>query len=144
MPRAIGQTDTMLLLRGLLVVAVLGSIGACVGPEVKVTTLSPSPRAMAPRAVEAVEVLTAAPTKETVDVYRIDASGGGEGDLMTALRSKAASLGCDAIVVQDTKTPERVQKEQVTGQLIDHRDTTAAHVSALCVMYAATAAPAGA
>ena len=114
------------------------ALAACVGPTVKVTPLSPAPRVMAPRRGDAVGVRMAPPTEAATDVFRIDASGGSDGELLGALRTRAANLGCDAIVVQDTRTPERVQKAHVTGQLIEHRDTTAAHASALCVIFVPT------
>jgi hypothetical protein len=119
--------------RSLVAAVAALALGACVGPTVNVTPLRPAPPGMAPRAVADVQVLEAAPAEGT-SVYRIEVSGGSHDELMSALKEKAAGLGCHAIVVTQTATEKHTEAAQQTGQLTDHREVTAARISALCVV----------
>ena len=79
---------------------------AACGTSVSHTVLNPSPRPMAPRPAETVELFTSMPpARPYVDVALIEAeestswSTADTGDLLSALRKRGAKLGCDAVVV---------------------------------------------
>ena len=108
-------------------------LAGCVGPSVDVTPLHPAPHAMSPRATAAVQVLTEPPA-DAVDVYRIEASGGSEETLLSSVKEKAASLGCDGVVITDRTAKRQEATDPGTGALNDHREVTAAHVYAMCVV----------
>lgn len=117
-----------------LAAAVLAlGLAACTGPEVQVTPLRPAPHALAPRAIETVQTYDKAPD-DGVAVYRIEVTGGSQAELESALKTKAASLGCDGIVITLAPTAARTQGETSTGALNDHRVIDAAKASALCVI----------
>ncbi|HTJ44328.1 MAG TPA: hypothetical protein VL463_19625 [Kofleriaceae bacterium] len=111
---------------------------ACVGPSVEVTPLHPAPHALAPRTPEQVTTFPAAPD-DGVAVYRIEVSGGSQSELETALKTKAASLGCDGVVITLAPTQAHTSGETQTGALNDHRTVEAARVSALCIVVPAKA-----
>jgi hypothetical protein len=105
---------------------------------VKDTPINPSPRALQPRAPEAVEVYTSgAPTRPHVDVALLEATQShgigprGMGVILDNLRERAGAMGCDALVL---------------GAAIDHRgaepgtglefiDPNATIREATCVVY---------
>ena len=122
------------------VVALLAVLGACVGASVEVTPLHPTPRALTPRTVEAVKVLESRPDGG-VAVYNLVASGGGKGELEAAVKEKAASLGCDGVVITVRAEPSHSSSSATTGELNDHRDVVAGHVTAMCIVLPADGAP---
>jgi len=115
------------------VVALLAALGACVGASVEVTPLHPAPRTLTPRTVDAVKVLESRPDGG-VAVYNLVASGGGKGELEAAVKEKAASLGCDGVVITVRAAPTHSSSEAATGQLNDHRESVAGHVTAMCIV----------
>jgi hypothetical protein len=77
---------------------------ACVTTSSSVQPTNPSPRPLSPRAVMSVEVFTASrPSRPFVEVAIIKASGSSQGDaskgLVQEMRTEAARVGCDGIVV---------------------------------------------
>jgi hypothetical protein len=115
------------------VVTLLAALGACVGASVEVTPLHPTPRALTPRTIDAVKVLESRP-EGGVAVYNLVASGGGKGELEAAVKEKAASLGCDGVVITVRAEPTHSSSEAATGQLNDHRESVAGHVTAMCIV----------
>jgi len=118
----------------------LAILGACVGASVEVTPLRPAPRALTPRTIEAVKVLESRPDGG-VAVYNMVATGGGHGELETAIKTKAASLGCDGVVITVRAAPTQQSNGVTTGGLNDHRESVAGHVTAMCIVLPAVAAP---
>jgi hypothetical protein len=79
-------------------------IAACVTTNSSVQPTNPSPRPLSPRPVMSVEVFTVSrPSRPFVEVAIIKASGSSQGDaskgLVHEMRSEAARVGCDGIVV---------------------------------------------
>jgi hypothetical protein len=122
------------------VVTLLAALGACVGASVEVTPLHPTPRALTPRTVDAVKVLESRPDGG-VAVYNLVASGGGKGELEAAVKEKAASLGCDGVVITVRAEPTHRSSGATTGELNDHRDPVAGHVTAMCIVLPAVEGP---
>ena len=129
-----------------LVVALVAALGACVSATVDVTPMHPAPRALAPRTVDSVKILASRPD-DGVAVYTLVASGGAKAELETAVKEKAASLGCDGVVITVRAEPTHSSSSAATGQLNDHRESVAGHVTAMCVVLpvatATAPAPAG-
>lgn len=113
----------------------------CVSASVDVTPLHPAPRAMAPRTVDTVKILESRP-EDGVAVYNLVASGGAKAELETAVREKAASLGCDGVVITVRAEPSHRSSSATTGQLNDHREAVEGHVTAMCIVLPATTAQA--
>jgi hypothetical protein len=121
------------------VVTVLVVLGGCVGASVEVTPLRPAPRALTPRTVDAVQVLESRPDGG-VAVYNLVASGGGKGEMEAAVKEKAASLGCDGVVITVRAEPTQASNGVTTGGLNEHRESVAGHVTAMCIVLPATPA----
>ena len=122
-----------------LVLTLVASLTACVGASVDVTPLRPTPRALTPRTVDTVKILESRPDNG-VAVYNLVASGGGKAELETAVREKAANLGCDGLVITVRAEPTHTSSGATTGELNDHRDVVAGHVTAMCIVLPAQAA----
>ncbi len=116
-----------------LVVTLLAVLGACVGASVEVTALRPAPRALTPRTVDAVKILESRPDGG-VAVYNLVASGGGKGEMEAAVKEKAASLGCDGVVITVRAEPTQASKGVSTGGLNERRESVAGHVTAMCIV----------
>jgi hypothetical protein len=93
----------------LLAVITLVSAPACYRSYVITTMLGPKPTKLEPRAPTAVEVLSSgSPTRPHVDVALLHAHVDNfhdRGVLIEALRTEAAGLGCDAIVIANVIWP---------------------------------------
>lgn len=120
--------------------ALLVTLAACATSTVEVTPLRPTPRALTARAIEAVQIYPAKP-EGGVAVYNLVASGDVGSGLEAAVRQKAAALGCDGLVITVREQPSQTTSSSLTGQLNDHRDLAPGHVTALCVVLPAAAAP---
>lgn len=108
-------------------------VTGCVSASVDVTPLRPSPRALAPRTVETVKILESRP-EDGVAVYNLVASGAAKSELEVAVRQKAASLGCDGLVITVRAEPTHATSSATTGQLNDHREAVGGHVTAMCIV----------
>jgi hypothetical protein len=86
-------------------VALALSAAAC-GTAVKTIEINPAPRAMGPRPPQTVEMFTSGPPQRPyVDVALLEAeeessfSSDKTPEMLTALRERAAQMGCDAVVL---------------------------------------------
>lgn len=116
-------------------------VTGCVSASVDVTTLRPSPRPLTPRTVETVKILESRPD-DGVAVYNLVASGAAKSELEVAVRQKAASLGCDGLVITVRAEPSHSTSSAATGQLNDHREAVGGHVTAMCIVLPAAASTA--
>lgn len=116
-------------------------VTGCVSAAVDVTPLRPSPRALTPRTVETVKILESRP-EDGVAVYNLVASGAAKSELEIAVREKAASLGCDGLVITVRAEPSHSTSSAATGQLNDHREAVGGHVTAMCIVLPAVASTA--
>lgn len=109
------------------VVIAFGIAAGC-GTVIAETPVNPAPRPMPPRADTSVEVYTsAAPARPHVDVSYLEASQDtysydDTATMLGKLRSHAAELGCDAIVVAG-----------LTNATFDHRSLKG--IVATCIAY---------
>jgi hypothetical protein len=114
-------------------VAALAAV-AC-SPVVDVYRLHPSPHFLVERTAASVAVYEALP-ENGVAVYGFDAYNGSPGALQTAVQVKAASMGCDGVVISQRHAPARGEGVSATGQITERRELIEGHVSALCVVLA--------
>jgi hypothetical protein len=139
-----------------ILVSALLFFAACVTTSSSVQPTNPSPRPLSPRPVTSVEVFTASqPPRPFVEVALIKASGSSQGDARTGLvqemRSEAARIGCDGIVVNgsaETVAPHDGMGGSVLGYssaCIVYTDTPArpATLAPTPAAVAPTPAPAG-
>lgn len=96
-------------MRALPLVAVTAFASACVVavlPDATFTKTNRPPRPMRARSVESVELLTTGvPTRAYTEVGMIRAEANGRdgmSDAITAMREKAAAVGCDGVIVTST------------------------------------------
>jgi hypothetical protein len=132
---------------GHIVIALATLLSACSGAKVDVKTLATTPRPLSPRAVESLQKFESRPDG-AVAVYDIDAYGDTKPKLDAAVHAKAASLGCDGIMLLVHKAAINAAADNTTGQLNEHA-REGSHVDALCIVLpeatpAAPAAPAAA
>jgi hypothetical protein len=127
-----------------LVIA-LAVLSACAGAKIDVKTLATAPRPLAPRPVESLQKFETRP-QGAVAVYDIDVYGDTKPALDTALHQKAASLGCDGIMLLVHKEAVNTTADTTTGQLNEHHTRPGSHLNALCIVLPASApaAPASA
>ena len=112
---------------------VVVAVAAC-APTLTVSKLNTPPHALTRRSPDEVQVFSSQVPTNVVDLYRIDVSGGDETKRMPAARERAASLGCEGLVVNGG-SPDRTT---VTG-------ATAAqgYLSTTCFVFTAEASPDG-
>lgn len=97
------------------------TLTAC-GTSITRTDLNPAPRPLAARPASSVEVFTSgAPARPHVDVALLEAeessswSTASTGDMIGSLRARAASIGCDAVVISaaTSRDPGITDKESL-------------------------------
>ncbi len=97
------------------------ALAAC-GTSITRTDLNPPPRPLAARPASSVEVFTSgAPARPHVDVALLEAeeasgwSTASTGDMIGSLRARAASMGCDAVVISGatSRDPGIADKESL-------------------------------
>lgn len=118
--------------RGVVAGALL-ALSACNVIPVDVSQRHPTPRPLWPRPVATVKTYEARPSGG-VAVYGLQAAGGDLGEVEGAIRAKAASLGCDGIMVSVREEHSVSHGVQVTGKLIEAREYVDAHIDALCMV----------
>lgn len=116
-----------------LVLALAALLGACAGAKVDVKTLAASPRPLTPTTVDKLQQFDKRPDG-AVAVFDLDAYGDTKPALDTALHAKAASLGCDGIVMLVHKEGGNGQLDATTGQLNDHTTKAGSHLQAVCIV----------
>ena len=117
----------------LAVAAVLVGQSACAAVVVDVSNRHPTPRLLASRPVETLKTYEVRPTGG-VAVYGLQASGEELAEVDAAVRHKAASLGCDGIMVAVREDQKKSVGQALTGQLNEHHEYVTAHIDALCVV----------
>jgi hypothetical protein len=128
--------------QGHLVLVLAAVLGACTGPRVELKTLATAPRPMTPRPAEQLKVFESRPDG-AVAVYDIEAYGDTRAKLDAAIKLKAASLGCDGLLLLVRKQAVYADNNATTGQLNEHHVQAGSHVEQLCIVLPAPdAAPA--
>jgi hypothetical protein len=120
------------------ILLVLSVLGACAGARIDVKPLAAAPRPMAPRDVQSVKTFESRPDG-AVAVYDIDAYGDVKPKLDVAARQKAASLGCDGVMILVRKEAIHTDNDATTGQLNEHHTRPGSHVDVLCMVLPAPA-----
>jgi ketosteroid isomerase-like protein len=127
---------------GVGLVAALVSFAAtgCIPIVVDVKERHPSPRRLLPRFVEDVRTYQVRPPG-SVAVFSLQAAGEHLEEVETAVRRRAAHLGCDGImftVREDQSTSAGIAQ---TGKLNPAREYVDAHMDALCIVDPAALPP---
>ncbi|HEY0193074.1 MAG TPA: hypothetical protein VGC42_18280 [Kofleriaceae bacterium] len=118
---------------GHVLVLLLATAAGCVTPQVDVKPLAPAPRAMSPRDVAALKTFESRPDG-AVAVYDLDAYGDVPAKLDAVARQKAASLGCDGVMLLVRKEAINADNDATTGQLNEHHTKPGSHVQLLCIV----------
>jgi hypothetical protein len=130
------------------VVVTLALLSACAGAKVDVRTLATAPRPLSPITPQQLKMFETRP-EGAIAVYDIDAYGDTKPALEAAVHDKAASLGCDGIMLLVHKeSGGNADPDATTGQLNEHHTRPGSHYDALCIVLPAAAtadktAPAG-
>ena len=113
-------------------------VAAACGPSISTTNTNPSPRPLTARSVDSVEVYTTKlPARPYVEVAIFRASKGQADQHIDALRERAASYGCDALVF--TVMPSQHDYSHSSGKPGEIGTTTSSSAvsssSATCVVW---------
>jgi len=119
------------------VIAALVTQSACAAVVVDVSSRHPTPRLLAPRPVETLKTYEVRPDGG-VAVYGLQATGEELAEVDLAVKEKAASLGCDGIMVAVREDQKKSMGEALTGQLNEHHEYVSAHIDALCMVMPVT------
>jgi ketosteroid isomerase-like protein len=112
---------------------VLVALCACNIVPVDVSTRHPTPRPLWPRPVATVKTYEARPPGG-VAVYGLQASGEDLGEVEVAIRERAASLGCDGILLTVREDQGTSRGVALTGKLNEAREYVPGHIDALCMV----------
>lgn len=93
----------------------------------------PTPRPLWPRPVATVKTYETRPSGG-VAVFGLQAAGGDLDEVERAVRAKAASLGCDGIMISVREEQSVSHGVALTGKLIEAREYVDAHIDALCMV----------
>jgi ketosteroid isomerase-like protein len=119
------------------VIAALVTQGACAAVVVDVSQRHPTPRLLAPRPVETLKTYQVRPDGG-VAVYGLQATGEELAEVDLAVKQKAASLGCDGVMVAVREDQKKSIGEALTGKLNEHHEYVSAHIDALCMVMPVT------
>jgi hypothetical protein len=127
---------------GHVMVLLLATAAGCTAARIDVKPLAAAPRAMSPRDPGSLKTYENRP-EGAVAVYDLDAYGDLPDKLDVAARQKAASLGCDGVMILARKEAIQADNDATTGQLNEHHTKPGSHLQLLCmVLPHADAAPA--
>src|SRR5262245_44430539 len=116
-----------------VVAGALLMISACNVIQVDVSQRHPSPHPLWSRPVETVKTYETRPPGG-VAVYGLQAQGGDVNEVESAIKAKAAELGCDGIMLLVRADQSISQGVALTGKVGEARQYTEAHIDALCVV----------
>jgi ketosteroid isomerase-like protein len=116
-----------------VVAGALVVLSACNVILVDVRERHPTPRPLWPRPVATIKTYETRPPGG-VAVYGLQAAGGDLEEVEGAIRAKAASLGCDGVMISVREEQSVSHGVQLTGKLIEAREYVDAHIDALCMV----------
>ena len=120
----------------------LATAAGCTSARIDVKPLAAAPRAMSPRDPKLLKTYENRP-EGAVAVYDLDAYGDLPEKLDVAARQKAATLGCDGVMILVRKEAIHADNDATTGQLNEHHKKPGSHLQLLCMVLPQTeAAPA--
>ena len=118
---------------GHAMILLLATAAGCTAARIDVKPLAAAPRAMSPRDPASLKTYENRP-EGAVAVYDLDAYGDRPEKLDIAARQKAASLGCDGVMVLVRKEAIHADNSAMTGQLNEHHTKPGSHVQLLCMV----------
>jgi ketosteroid isomerase-like protein len=120
-------------MKSFTVVGALIALNACNVVPVEVSTRHPSPRPLWPRPLASVKTYETRPPGG-IAVYGLEADGEDLAEVDTAIRERAASLGCDGVLLTVRIDQGTSMGVTLTGKLNVAREYENARIDALCIV----------